>query len=480
MSNRVGRRDLFRFGTALCVAPALGACGAAQEAGDVLDLDLAAGVIVVGAGVAGLTAARLLKDAGVDVTVLEARDRIGGRLHAIDLAGASLDAGGAWVHGGTRNPVHAFCLEQGLGLTADLQPLERWMHEGRGLVSEAEIAAVENEYERFHTRLDRLRSGLPSDASFAEGVDVYVANGSWEAAFAERVRFFLNLANEADYSGPSEQTSLRWYWEDEDYGETDYVIDGGYAAFLGALADGVDVHVETTVDDVLEGEGGVVLRTSRGEFRGATALITSSLGVLQSGAIRFGSPLSEGKRGAIERLDMGSLEKVLLRFDEAFWSGAFTGAAVHQPADGTRRLPWVQDFTRWAGAPTLALFHGGQASRSLLDGSDDEGVVQAALDALRVLLPDTPVPAPVASHVTRWRSDPWSCGSYVYIPTGASRADIRALAAPEWDGRLLFAGEATDPDYFGSVHAAMRSGAREVRRLGVPVWMPRLGSVPFA
>jgi monoamine oxidase len=260
---------------------------------------------------------------------------------------------------------------------------------------------------------------------------------------------------------------LRWYWEDEDYGDTDFVIDGGYGAFLGALAGGVDVVLSAPVRRIVDDGVGARAVTDAGEYAGATVLVTSSLGVLQSGAIAFDSALSPAKQEALRRLEMGSLEKVLLRFETRFWEDAFEGVAIHQSAGDARLLPWVQDFSRWAGAPTLALIHGGGSARSMLDELDDAGIVAAAMDALRTLLPEVDVPAPRASYVTRWRSDPWSLGSYVYVPVGASPADIDALAEPEWEGRLLFAGEATDRAYFGSVHAAMRSAAREMRRIGL-------------
>ncbi len=116
----------------------------------------------------------------------------------------------------------------------------------------------------------------------------------------------------------------------------------------------------------------------------------------------------------------------------------------------------------------------GRSARELLDSLADEEVVAEALAALEVLLQGGDVPTPLAAHVTRWRSDECSRGSYLYLPVGASRQDICALAASEWEGRLLFAGEATDPGYLGSVRAATRSAGREVRRFGVATSLPRV------
>ena len=171
---------------------------------------------------------------------------------------------------------------------------------------------------------------------------------------------------------------------------------------------------------------------------------------------------------------MSSLEKVILRFEDRFWTDSFECVALYEAADGPRQFPVFHDFSEHAGAPTLIAFHGGGAAREVLDSNPDDGdIVDLALEALSELV-DAPVPAPLEAVVTRWRSDPWTRGSYSFIPVGGSSRHLCALATPEWNGQLLFAGAATDPDYFGSVHAAMRSAAREVRRFGVTVDLPDL------
>jgi monoamine oxidase len=473
----ISRRELLRGAYALSGISALPIAGCADEVDcdpNTMRLPRPDSVVVIGAGAAGLTATRILRDAGIDVTILEARDRIGGRLHTVDLAGATVDLGGAWIHGRPGNPVASFCDDHGLRFREDPQDIDVYADAISGRASPDAVIQLEDEVDRFHSNLGRIRRNIGSSASFAEGIEWYIRDQGLTSTRARRTRFMLHLVNENDYAGPSADTSLRWYYEDEDFGSTDYRIDGGYAPFVGALADGIDVVTGSPVTAIERVSDGVTVRTADAEFSADVALVTIPLGVLKSGGPTFAPALSASKIEAIQRLDMSSLEKVILRFDERSWTDVFECVAVREAEDGLRRFPVFQDFSAHAGSPTVIAFHGGGAARDVLDTyTDDDDVIRLALQSMGEVLGRT-APTPTDALVTRWRSDPWARGSYSFIPLDGSRRHMCSLSQPEWDGRLLFAGEATDPDYYGSVHAAMRSAAREVRRFDVTIELPDL------
>jgi monoamine oxidase len=209
----------------------------------------------------------------------------------------------------------------------------------------------------------------------------------------------------------------------------------------------------------------VRLTTAKGEHAGSHAIVTVPLGVLKAGSIEFVPPLPAAKLAAIERLDMGNLEKVVLRFDAAFWTDLDDPRLFYiarQPGE----LAAFFDATKLAGAPAIVCLYGGQSARDVLDARSDAEVAAGALAALGELL-GREVPQPLAVRVTRWWHDPFARGSYSYVPVGASAADMRALGAPVGE-RLLFAGEATEPTTYATVHAALISGLREARRIGGP------------
>jgi len=457
------RRDLARLLLALACAPTL-ACRVSEPAqipGPTRR------VIVIGAGIAGLVVARLLQAADIEVVVLEARDRIGGRTHTLELAGAAVDVGAAWIHGRAGNPVAALC--DGLGLPTREHAYDYaafWdAVEGRALDDAEQAAALAHE-DAIYDELGSLRRRLPDDASMQDAIDLYLDDLGLPAPAERHARLVLEqLLLEVDYGGPATRTSLAIYDEDEFFGYDDHLIAGGYRSLVAALAEDLDVRTGTPVERVEYDDSGARVRTTAGDvFEADRAIVTVPLGVLQAGALEFSPPLPADKLAAIARLELGSLEKVVLRFDAAFWPAEGDTAWLHA-GDERGQFPLVVDLTRDAGAPTLVLLHGGTRAREQLDARDDAALVADALAVLERLL-GAPIPAPVATHVTRWRSDPWSRGSYSFPALGQSMEDFDRLAAPVGE-RVLFAGEATSRPYFGTVHGAVHSAIREAARLGV-------------
>ena len=424
-------------------------------------------VAVIGAGIAGLTVARLLQAAGVEVVVLEARERIGGRIHTMDLAGATIDLGAAWIHGRSGNPVAAMADAYGIATEPHpYTPIALWdAVEGR-FAEEAEIKAALRRERAFLAALASLRRELGGGASVQAAIDAHLARLGLPARAERYARLVLEqYMTELDYGGPSARTSLALLDEDEFYGDDDHRIVGGYRALLGPLAEGLDIRLAAPATRIVHDTAEVRVTTAGGaEFAADRAIVTVPLGVLQAGAIAFAPGLPASKVAALGRLEMGSLEKIFLRFDAAFWPRATDAAWLHAGA-ARGELPLIIDATAAAGAPTLVLLHGGQRAREALDRRSDAALVASALGVIAATL-GISAPAPLAAQVTRWRSDPWSRGSYSFPALGQRLDDFDALAAPVGE-RVLFAGEATSPAGFGTVHGAVLSALREAQRLGV-------------
>ena len=199
---------------------------------------------------------------------------------------------------------------------------------------------------------------------------------------------------------------------------------------------------------------GVDVHTNAGTIQARAVVVTVPLGVLKRGTISFEPCLPDPHERAIDRLGMGTLSKTFLRFREPFWPVRMDWQEYLGPQHGA----WAEWFSMAkAGPPVLLCFHGGDRAR-WIERADPRVVRDHAMHVLRTMF-GRRIPEPVAHLTTGWSQDPFTFGSYSTNAVGSTRADRAALGKPV-DGRLFFAGEATEPDYSSTVHGAYLTGAR--------------------
>ncbi|GFG53616.1 hypothetical protein CQY20_12540 [Mycolicibacterium agri] len=212
-------------------------------------------VIVVGAGIAGLAAATRLSQAGVTCVVLEARDRIGGRLHTIDLAGTPVDPGGSWIHHPIGNPLTALCDSHGiLRDPGDPIPsLSAYDQAERRRLGRDELEKdILTEADAFWDGIEALGFRLEPDATALDGIDAFIADRGHTGAVARRLRQELLAEVEADAADRADNESLRYVATDEVF-EGDLFGDlprDGYRSVIGALARGLDIRTGIEVSSV--------------------------------------------------------------------------------------------------------------------------------------------------------------------------------------------------------------------------------------
>lgn len=432
--------------------------GAAQDDGR---------VIVIGAGAAGLTAARVLQDHGREVLILEGRDRIGGRLNTIDFAGATVDEGGNWVHGVPQNPMYQLLQDADFELEEDeiLHPFKvkifdkttgRWIHILRALYLFPRISRV---FSRFgHEGL----TAEHDEASLAERLENEI-NGVRNPLNKRLLRYFLRTVIDLTYAERSELLNTNALAINPEYENTsDYVIPAGYSSMVERLAIGLDIRLGTIVSRISYSERGVEVFTDQGTYEGSHVVVTVPLGVLKAQKIAFEPPLPAQKVTAIENLGFGNVEKIFLRFEEPFWRNSPNKPmTINYVSDTVGDFPAFTDITKKAGLPVLCAFLSGEQALSLKQ--DAEPMIDQALQILKDLFPDK-YQEPIAVRTSNWQNDPFAYGSYS-TPSVTTRAvDYDELAQPV-DGRLLFAGEATYRPRAGYVEGAAASGLREARRI---------------
>ena len=428
-----------------------------------------ADILIIGAGGAGLAAAAELARCRRRVLVLEARDRIGGRIwaqHLPDLA-VPIEYGAEFIHGHALTTMDI--LRRG-GKTAlestdthvSLRAGEAatgndFFHDvQRAMLTSAQLQRQDLSFDAFLDQSQSLSAEARAYARMmAEGFDAAdTRRASARAIVAEWTSGMLS--DDAPQARPQ----------------------GGYDALLATLAvslqsTGLRLQLQTIVREVRWSQGSVEIEgTFIGRpFRASAprAIITLPLGVLQQspdtpGAVHF-SPALEEKRPALQGLASGPAIKLMLRFASAFWEeldgGRYRNAAFfHTSGEGFRTF-WTQLPVR---VPLLVAWAGGPRAVRLSSSGASADIVAHARDALRAMFGiHYPVAAALQGwYYHDWQRDPFARGAYSYAVVGGS--DARAVLAAPLANTLFFAGEATDTEgESGTVTGALQSGLRAAR-----------------
>lgn len=422
-------------------------------------------IVVVGAGMAGLVAARLLHDSGFTVTVVEARGRIGGRTWTDDRVGAPVDLGGSWVHGVDGNPLTLWCEKLGIDLVES---------QGERLLIDKRATSPTREGQRRRAVMGRVafkaaiewagwkskaltRVRGPRSISVREAVE-RLLTASWLPEIDRLVVATFVEMSEGVQSAPWEAVAAEEWFPTEGL-ERNAQPRGGYRSLVDDVAHGLDIRQDAAVERVVwTGEGVTAILQGGERIEADRAVVAVPVGLLRAGLPALDPAPPERQRTAIGRIGYGAgiLGKIYLRFPHRFWpeSPKWFGRLPDSPMRRGSFNTWVS-HEQETGLPILLSFCNGHTAIHLDREASDREVIDVAMKSLRAMFGDD-IPEPEAMVFPRWLSDPWSRGGYSYPGVGSDPDDCTTHARP-LGNRVFFAGEATEPVEYGTVHAALWS-----------------------
>ena len=400
-------------------------------------------VAIIGAGAAGIAAARKLQAARLSVQLLEARSSVGGRAHTnISSLGVPADCGAAWLHFADINPLTQIARDTGYTVIEQRPDWGGRAHLGRTQPTEDEVRRWEQAYERNHALIE---------TAAREGRDVAVSDVIPDDEFRARFDAVMTWAVGAE-SREISTVDLASYADSD----VNWAVAEGLGQVVARAAAGLPVRLSTPVKALRWDERGVTVVTPGGELAARAAIVTLSTGVLAQGTLEFTPALPREYVAAFEALPLGVVNKAFFRVEPA--ALPFTGT-VHVLGN-TRTTRTASYAVRPSGQPLVMAFFGGDLSRELEASSSLTAFARAELGELfgQELLRGIR-----GEFATAWHSDPWARGSYSVARPGCAR--LREVLALPVAPTLLFAGEAGSRLYYGTLLGAWQEGERAAATL---------------
>ncbi|WP_367606975.1 FAD-dependent oxidoreductase [Legionella sp. W05-934-2] len=414
-------------------------------------------VIVIGAGIAGLTAAEKLIDANQDVLLLESRDRIGGRIDTNYSWGEPIELGASWLHGSEVNPAkhlfrpnqlvtNSYHVDDSDGMLGDFALYDQ---KGQKIASH-EISEFKSLIKDFLHSMETTNPELDFDMAFN--------NYAISQKLSDRQEALLYYALQNIYTYEyAESLKKLGFASEEPYINTtcdgkNALVVGGFVTILEEKSKKIPILFHQGVRRIDYSGNVIHVDTDKGHFQAKKVLITVPLGVLKANKIQFSPNLPIEKQQAIRQLEMGIYDKLYLKFDHVFWDRGheWIGLLPKQKEYGFN----IFNFYKYTMQPILLVFISGQLAHE----KGRESLTSWAMKHLRTLYGND-IPEPTSTMQTNWADDPNTLGSYSYLPYQYDAGLYQIMANPVTE-KLFFAGEATSTTDPSTIHGAYLSGLR--------------------
>ncbi|GAB2619999.1 FAD-dependent oxidoreductase [Emticicia sediminis] len=409
-------------------------------------------VIVVGAGISGLAAAKKLHEKGFKVTVLESQDTVGGRLRTNRTLGIAFDEGASWIHGIDGNPITT--LAQQAGMTSAFTDDESIKsYDIGGILRPQNVYATAED--EFYTILNSLNKKGNSTQSFET-----VFDNLYSSKAKDRLWKFLLSTYVTFDTGDLDKLSSLLYNEGEEYAGIEKIATNGYDTIAQFLAKDLNILLNQRVSKVDYTNTKIKITHNGTVTEADYVLLTVPLGVLKANTIQFLPALPSPKQTAIQKIGMNCVNKFLLTWNTSFWDDVQYITYTPEVKDKFNYFVNLKKVNPAANAlMTFAYANYARQTEIMTDAQ----VIDEIMSHLKDIYGNK-IPNPTNMLRTKWQSNENSFGAYSYTAVGTEMQHFDDLAE-EIDNKVFFAGEHTEIDYFSTAHGAYLSGIREADKI---------------
>ncbi|MGE3728273.1 MAG: flavin monoamine oxidase family protein [Candidatus Sericytochromatia bacterium] len=421
-------------------------------------------IVVIGAGVSGMKAAQELSGKNLNVVVLEAQNKIGGRTRTDRSLGVAFDEGASWIHGSTgEHPITQLVAGAGLKSFSTFSDQVK-VYDAEGKVISK--AVFEPLYAQYKEALKMVRESGELQKNFQE---VYASQVFPDLNAQPRLRDYMFTAFLGfNAGGDISKLSSVQFEDDQQFAGTEELITNGYDKIPQFLMESgkVNVRLKQVVKEIdYSGEKIKITTANNSQFFASQVVVTVPLGVLKAGKIQFQPALPESHQEAIRRMGMGNVNKFLIKWAddiEPFWEEDLHYIGYTSAIPGLFNYFLNLKLVKGIEANALMTFAFGDqadASEKLSDSEIKAGVMKN----LKAIYGDK-IPEPQTILRTRWRANEYSYGAYSFAAAGSPSTDFDTLTQPVGQ-KLFFAGEHTSRNYRGTVHGAFFSGRDAAQKI---------------
>jgi monoamine oxidase len=438
-------------------------------------------VIVVGAGISGLTAAKTLMTNNLSTIVLEAQNRHGGRIKT-DSSSFSIpvEIGAQWIHGNVGNPITDILLNDVSNpnyFETDYDNSVYYDVDTR--LGNTALDNIWSDFERIYNGVAKMQDTTNDDMPLSEAIQQLYDKYDYTQAQQRYTNFGWVDEVESEYATSCENMSMWWYDNDYTFPGSDWWIEGGYNQITDYLAEGVDIRLNTKVNSVdisnavdVNNKYSIQITSADGSiFYSTYVIITVPLGILKKDIITFTPSLPTKVQHGIDHLYMGLLEKIFLFYDEVFWDKSVDFLYIlsegNSRYDLSRNLEFFNVDYYIPGSNLLCVFESGLSAYASETYTTSERLSNV-LSRIRQVYPSSP--DPTSYLITSWGQDQYTYGSYSSVGLGGSTSDRSAftagISAPDANyASLYFAGEHTAVRYPSTTSGAYISGEDAANRI---------------